>query len=329
MTYYFTERNIGQFLMTGISGYSLSNDEQKFITDNNIGGVILFSNNYKNLAQLKELISSLQELASGHFLFISVDQEGGRVQRFKDSFTKIPSMKEVCSGGSLKGCEKIHQIIAKELKNVGVNLSFAPVCDVLTNQENKVIGDRAFSSNPFEVSDYVEASIKGLKSRGIISVAKHFPGHGDTLEDSHEKLPVVHKSIKQMRDCELIPFYRAIQSGVDMVLMGHLHIHCLDLKNPTTLSPAAYQFLREELKYDGVIISDDMEMRAISDRFNGKDAAQRAFLSGCDILVYRSMEKSKVALEGFHDLFKEKKITPSGALKRLSNILELKAQKSD
>ena len=159
----FQSKDIGQFIMTGISGDVLTDSEKKFIQEKKIGGVILFSHNYKTPIQLAELANTIQSVGGDTPLFIGVDQEGGRVQRFKDPFKRIPPMLEIGLMQLPHFCYKLHRIIATELRSVGVNLSFAPVCDVLTNQHNSVIGDRAFSSGPYEVARYVATAIEGLK----------------------------------------------------------------------------------------------------------------------------------------------------------------------
>ena len=323
----FTLEDTGQFIMTGIKGCSLTNDEARFIKNNKIGGVILFSYNYKDPMQLKNLTKSIQELSDKHQLFIAVDQEGGRVQRFKEGFTRIPSMEFIGSSKSLQFCRDIHEKIAIELKEVGVNLSFSPVCDTLTNKKNQVIGDRAFSSDPEKVAEYACACIDGLSAHGIISVAKHFPGHGDTLEDSHDYLPRVSKPLAEIVKCELIPFKKVVHYQVDMVLMAHILVEALDSKIPTSLSFHAYNFLRNELNYSGVIISDDMLMKAISDHFSWEEAATRTLESGCDVLVYRSMDCAQKAYRALVKFIAGKKIPHKELCQKLTRIVELKNQK--
>lgn len=313
--------------MTGISGDTLTGDEIKFIKDHRIGGVILFSHNYKSPEQLKNLTENIQKLSDGQPLFIAVDQEGGRVQRFKEGFTDIPPMALVGSSGSVKFCQDLHEKIAQELKKVGVNVSFSPVCDVLTNKNNQVIGDRAFSSNPQTVAQYACACIDGLSAHHIISVAKHFPGHGDTLQDSHEHLPRISKSIAEMAKCELIPFQEAIANRVDMVLMAHLLVDSIDHKVPTTLSSHAYRFLRNELNYNGVIISDDMLMKAVSDHFSPKEAAVRTLMAGCDILIYRTMDSAQKAHSTLIQQIQRNHIPHEKLCQKLTRIIELKNQK--
>ena len=320
----FVLKDIGQFIMTGISGQTLRNEEKKFLHQENIGGVILFSHNYKNPTQLLELTNSIQDLSQGDPLFIGVDQEGGRVRRFKSHLTQFPPMYEIGRLNSTEIFFKAHQIMANELKAIGVNLSFSPVCDVLTNSKNKVIGDRALGRDFREVSKYVKASIEGLLDGGILSVAKHFPGHGDTVKDSHFELPVVEKSIEGIKNCELVPFLQAVQSDVDMILMAHLQIPAIDEKYPTTFSPLAYRFLRSELEYDGIIISDDMEMRAVSDLLSWEESAVRTLSVGCDLLVYRSMDTAKAAYKGLFKAIKAQEVSYQKLCQKITRIDILK-----
>ena len=320
----FSPRDFGQFIMTGIEGYSLTHEENEVLCNENIGGVILFSRNYQSPEQLVQLTQEIQNTNHNCPLFIAVDQEGGRVQRFKDPFVRIPPMAEIGQLRSSEICKQLHQIIAQQLRAVGVNLSFAPVCDILTNPQNQVIGDRAFSNNPQEVAGFVQAAIEGIKSQGIISVAKHFPGHGDTLEDSHEELPRIQKPIAQMRECEWIPFKKAIESQADMILMAHLQVDAIDSQYPTTLSFKAYDFLRSEFQYNGVIISDDMEMKAISEGFTWEEAAVKALGAGCDILVYHSMPCAQKALVGLSKAMKNRQISQELLAQKIARVKALK-----
>ena len=315
---------IGQFIMTGVGGKSLSREEKKFLDQKKIGGVILFAHNYESPDQLAKLTQEIQSLGHEWPFFIGVDQEGGRVQRFKDPFKRIPPMFDLGQLDSTEICRRLHQIIGRELKSVGVNLSFSPVCDVLTNPKNQVIGDRAFSSDPDKVGEYVMAAIQGLRESSLLSVAKHFPGHGDTVGDSHYELPLIEKSIPQMSACELMPFHRAVSADVDMILMAHLQVNAFDSERPTTLSSSAYDFLRNELKYSGVIISDDMEMKAIADHFGWEDATITTFLAGCDILVYRSMLHAEKAYETLVQSIQNDQCSEEALGQKISRIKALK-----
>ncbi len=286
---------IGQLFITGIKGVSLTSDEEEFIKNNNIGGVILFKYNYESPAQVAELVNQIQSLRGNRPLFISVDQEGGRVIRFSEPFTRFPPMLEIAKLKSPKICFDVHQILASELYQCGVNLCFSPVCDVLTNPTNKVIGDRSFGKDALEVEKFVSAAIRGLQSVNMISVAKHFPGHGGTTKDSHFDLPLIKKSLDDIKKEDLIPFYKASKSRVDMIMMAHLLVDALDENLPTSLSPKAYEFLRSELKFEKIIVTDDMEMKAVFDRFTPEDAAEKALRAGADLLIYRTLDIAKKA----------------------------------
>lgn len=292
---------LGQLVITGISGLELTAEEKTFIENENIGGVILFKNNYDNPAQLAELINSIQVCRSEYPLFIAVDQEGGRVQRFKEPFTVIPSMYDLAKSDSPKVCFHIAKIMADELKACGVNLNFAPVCDVWNNEANKVIGDRAFGTDVDTVSKYLSSFIRGFQTNGIMACSKHFPGHGCTIKDSHHDLPLIKKSMEELRKEELIPFSKAVKSRVEFVMMAHLLVDAIDTELPTSLSPKAYEILREELRFTKIIISDDMQMKAITDRYSTGEAAVMAIKAGADIVEYRDMEEAVKAVDALKE----------------------------
>ncbi len=288
---------LGQLFITGISGLSLTDDEKSFIEENNIGGVILFKHNYKDPAQLAELVNEIQKLRDEYPLFISVDQEGGRVKRFQTHFTQFPSMLEIGKLDSPKLTFDVHKTMADELSLCGVNLNFSPVCDIWTNPNNKVIGDRAFGDNVEEVEKHVSAAIRGLHTGNVLACAKHFPGHGNTTKDSHFDLPYVTKSMDELKELELSPFVKASKSRVEFMMMAHLVVDAIDKDNPCSMSEKAYDFLRDYLKYKKLIITDDMEMHSITDHFTAEKAPVIAINAGADILCYRSMEATKLAFE--------------------------------
>jgi beta-N-acetylhexosaminidase len=312
-------KDLGQLIITGISGLALTDEEKLFIQDKNIGGVILFAENYQDPAQLAELINEIQKLRDEYPLFIATDHECGRVIRFKKHFTHFPSMAKLAELDSPKIVYEVYEMMAKELKACGVNVNLAPCCDILTNKDNKVIGDRSFGPDPIEVEKYVSAAIRGLQTNGILACGKHFPGHGGTTKDSHFDLPLVKTDLKTMKERELIPFLKASKSRVEFMMMAHLMVDALNEELPTTLSKEAYDFLKDSLKFKKLIISDDMEMRAITDRFTYPEAAVRAIEAGADIIEYRSMETAKQAYDGLEVALK------TGRLKR--EIIEQKAKK--
>ncbi len=318
--------NLGQLIICGIKGTTLTSEEIDFIKNEKIGGIIFFAHNFEDPAQLAELVNSIQKLRDEYPLFISVDQEGGRVMRFKKYFTQFPAMMNLAHLNSPKLVYEAHEILAKELAACGINLSFSPVCDVLTNPENKVIGDRAFGTNAETVEKYISAAIRGLQTNGLLSCAKHFPGHGDTSKDSHFDLPLVKTSLETIRQRELIPFIKASKSRVEFMMMGHMMVDAIDDKLPTTLSSKAYNFLRTETKFTKIVITDDMEMKAIADRFSIEEAAIMAINAGADILLYRFMEDADKALKAIKEGIKKRVISKTAIIEKLGRVEQCKKE---
>lgn len=281
--------NCGRLFLTGISGTTLTTSESNFIRDNNLAGVILFSKNYENKSQLKELIDSIQSLSSQRKI-IAVDQEGGRVQRFKKDFMDIPSAKEIAEKNSPTFCFETYEKVAEELFNVGVNLNLAPCSDILTNPDCNVIGDRSFGEESKNVSRFVRAAIRGLQTKGVMACSKHFPGHGDTIIDSHDELPRSERSLELFEEEDLMVFKTAIKNKVSFMMMAHLIVPELDSELPVSLSEIAHEYLLNKLKFNGVVISDDMEMGAITKNFDPLSAATHALKAGTHLLEYRTFE---------------------------------------
>jgi len=290
-------KGLGQLFITGIQGHYLTDDEVKFISENDIGGVILFDRNFESIGQVGELVNSIQELNKENPLFIALDYEGGRVQRFRKSLSVIPPMLEVGQLGSPKLCYEIGEIMAEEIKAIGVNLNLAPCCDIFSQKNNKVIGDRAFGKDHETVSKFVTSMVRAFQNAGVIACAKHFPGHGPTSKDSHFELPVVKKKLDDIHQEDIQPFIKAIKSRVEMIMMAHLLVDDIDEKLPTSLSPQAHKILRKELGFKGVIISDDMDMKAITDNFGLFEATKMALDSGTDIVEFSKFESAKESYE--------------------------------
>ncbi|MAZ49091.1 MAG: beta-N-acetylhexosaminidase [Halobacteriovoraceae bacterium] len=315
---------VGQLFITGIEGITLKDEERKFILDNNIGGVILFKNNFSDPGQLAELINDIQTLRDEYPLFISVDQEGGRVRRFQTHFTQFPSMFEIGKKDSPKLTFEVHKVLADELSSCGINLDFSPCCDIWSNPKNNVIGDRAFSDKAEDVEKHVSAAIRGLHTGGVLACAKHFPGHGNTSKDSHFDLPFVKKTLEELRAEELVPFQKASKSRAEFMMMAHLVVDAIDKELPCTLSKKAYDFLREELKYKKIIITDDMEMKAVADRFTNEEAAIKALNAGADIIMYRSLEKTKSAYEAVMQAIKEQTLNKGELEAKIRRVMSCK-----
>ncbi len=316
--------SLGQLFILGVEGTALSEEEEKLIKSHNLGGIILFKNNFENPAQLAELSNKIQSLKRDEFFFIGVDQEGGRVQRFKEPFTVFPPMLEIAKLNSPKLCFEVHQVIARELMACGVNMNFSPCCDVLYNSKNTVIGDRSFGERTEIVEKFVTAAIRGLQTNGVISIAKHFPGHGSTIKDSHYDLPFISSTKEEIVEKELPPFKKASKSRVAAMLMAHLQIDALDEDNPTTFSKKCFNFLRSELKFEGLIITDDMEMGAIAKHNNIPTACHKSLDAGADLICLRNFKQGIKAIERIKEAFKNGQLNQNEYAKKLSRIKKVK-----
>jgi beta-N-acetylhexosaminidase len=265
-----------------------------------LGGVTLFKRNIEAPEQVAELNHDLQTLASGLPLWIAVDQEGGRVARLRAPFTEWPPMATLGRSGDEKLAYRFASALAAELKAVGISLDFAPVLDIHTNPRNPIIGDRALGEDAATVATLGAAIIRGLQENGIAACGKHFPGHGDTSVDSHLALPLVEHPPDRVRRVECVPFREAIRNDVAFIMTAHILVPSLDEQKPATLSPAIVRgMLREELDFNGVILSDDLEMKAIADTYTVPDAATQALAAGCDgvLVCSGSIDAQAAALE--------------------------------
>lgn len=317
--------SIGQLFMIGIEGTKLTDSEKEFIEKENIGGVTLFKYNYESPAQLAELVNSIQALRGEYPLFIAVDQEGGRVVRFKRPFTTIPPMKDIGDLNSPKICFEIHKIIAEELSACGVNLNYSPVCDIIHEKSDPAtVGDRSFGYDEEIVSKNITAAIRGLQTNGIMACAKHFPGLGFATKDSHYHLPIVKASIDEILKNDIKPFIKASKSRVEFVMTAHMMIDAIDDKRPMSLSPKGHKFLREQLKYNKIVITDDMQMQAITDNFGKEEAVVMALDAGADMVLYREFEFAKKALQSLRKGMKEKRLLNSTIDEKLARIQDCK-----
>lgn len=323
------KNGLGEVFLSGFSGLELEASTVDFFRSARIGGSILFASNYENPGQVAELINQIQECrdSSGQALWIAVDQEGGRVQRFKKPFTRIPEAGVVGRSGSPKLAFEIAEVMAKELKAVGVNVNFAPVADINTNPKNPVIGARAYGSTEDEVSKMVTAVVRGHLTQGIQPCVKHFPGHGDTHTDSHFALPKIDTELDVLREREFKPFLKAFKSRCQMVMTAHVVNSKLDPARPSTFSSKALrEILREEMRFRGVIFSDDMEMKAVTEHFGVEDAPRLALEAGCDILCYRSEAATRVAYEALMRALDGGKLKPEIVLEAVGRSRALKKE---
>ena len=252
-----------------------------------LGGVALFSENIQSKSQVTEYIADLQKAAAIP-LFISIDEEGGRVLRTRSlDVPRIKSAFNIGKTGNAKNAHLAAQIIANYLKPLGFNVNFAPSADVLTNPYNKVIGDRAFSSDPVKAGEMVGSFVEGSLDNGIMPALKHFPGHGHTSEDSHYGMAVTKKTLEEMIKCEFIPFKAGIDAGTTFVMTGHISTPNIgDGNTPSTFSKILLQeVLRDTLGFEGIIITDALGMGAIKNYYTSGDTAVYAILAGVDMLL--------------------------------------------
>ena len=291
------DEKIGQMLMPA---YRYNNGRKVVQVDENIaaelemykiGNIIIFDENMSSVAQTKDLIAEFKRLIfqnCGIMPFISIDEEGGMVSRLGKSGIiadyYIPSARSMAAKGTVReNCTKI----ALNLKALGFNMDFAPDADVDTNPDNPIIGDRAFSSDPEEAAEYMLEAAKTLEENGIIPVIKHFPGHGDTQTDSHLGMAVLPHDMSRLESIELVPFKKAAENDVPVIMVGHLTTPKISENGlPASLNPDIINgLLREDLGFDGVVITDSMEMGAIENLYGNADAAVMAVKAGSDILL--------------------------------------------
>jgi len=276
-------RQIGRLLVAGFNGTQIPVELKALAREFGLGGVILFSRNIREPEQVAELSYEAAPLGGDLPAWVSVDQEGGRVARLKSPFTEWPPMATLGRSGDVALAERFARALAAELRAVGVTLDYAPVLDIHTNPKNPIIGDRALAETAESVAELGSAIVRVLQAEGVAACGKHFPGHGDTSSDSHLELPLIEHPPDRLRAVELEPFRAAIAAGVATIMTAHIFLPALDEQRPATLSKAIVKgLLRDELKFEGVIFSDDLEMKAIAATHKVPEAAVMAVEAGCD-----------------------------------------------
>ena len=296
------EEKVGQMIFAGIKGTDLTTDTQKIIAADRVGGIILFKDNLKNTKQSVSLLNAIKAENTNNKvpLFLGIDEEGGRISRLPE-LTKLPTNEALGKRNDAALSYNIGKLLGKELSAFGFNLDFAPVLDINSNPENQVIGNRSFGADAKLVSNLGLQTMEGIRSEGVISVVKHFPGHGDTAVDSHKELPIIQKSLKELEAHELIPFKQAFEHGAEVVMIAHILLPKIDSIYPSSLSEKIITgVLREQLNYKGIIITDDMTMKAITNNFEIGEAAVSAVKAGNDIVLiahdYKNIKKAKEAI---------------------------------
>jgi beta-N-acetylhexosaminidase len=251
-----------------------------------VHGVILFHRNVESAEQVAELSAALKR-AAGRPLLVAIDQEGGRVARLRapQGFTELPPMRAIGETGDAELARAAGALLGRELRAVGIDQDYAPVVDVDTNPANPVIGDRSFSRDPEVVARLGAALAAGLQSAGVAACAKHFPGHGDTSQDSHKDLPHLPHALERLEAVELLPFRALARVPVASVMTAHVVFDALDRRRPATLSPEVMRLLRERVGFAGCAVSDDLEMKAVAEHFPLEEAAPGAVAAGVDALL--------------------------------------------
>ncbi len=293
-------RACGQLISVGFDGTEAPDYLLRWIADGEVGSVMLFRPNIAGPAQVAGLVGALRHAApAGAPLIVAIDQEGGLVQRLRAPLTEWPDMLSVGSSGDPALTERVGRALGGELAALGIGWDFAPVLDVHTNPGNPVIGNRAFGTTPEAVALHALAFWRGLTAAGLVGAGKHFPGHGDTHADSHFTLPVVAHDVDRLHAVELAPFAEAARAGIDSIMTAHVIYPALDRNWPATLSHRILtEVLRGELGFKGVIVSDDLGMRAVADRYPIEEIAVNSIAAGADhLLIRESRERQRAAFD--------------------------------
>ncbi|WP_405170099.1 beta-N-acetylhexosaminidase [Paenibacillus sp. FSL H8-0280] len=328
------EQKVGQLLMCGFHGQHADEQITRLIRDYHIGGVIYFRRNVESIDQLTRLSAELQDMAAeaGALpLMISVDQEGGMVARIdKEGMTQVPGNMALGATGNPEYTLECAQILGRELKNIGIDMNLAPVVDVNNNPLNPVIGVRSYGEHAESVAAHGVAAITGYQSQGIAATAKHFPGHGDTAVDSHLGIVTVPHDRNRLEQMELLPFRRAIEAGVDAIMTAHVMFPSIEPEPiPATLSHKVLTgLLREEMGFEGIIITDCLEMHAISKPYGVAEAAIRAVEAGADlILVSHTLQDQVAALEAIVEAVRTGRVSEEVIHQALERIMTWKRKR--
>lgn len=338
-----TEQKVSQLLVAGIEGTQLGQDAVQAVQDYQVGGVILFGRNVESAGQLAELTNGLKDLNGDYTpLFLCVDQEGGRVDRMPPEVDDLPPALDfgaiADAGARMDACFALGQTLAAQCAAFGFNMDFAPSMDIWSNPENTVIGDRAFGTDAATVTGAANEAALGILSGGVIPVAKHFPGHGDTAVDSHYGLPVVDKTLEELEERELVPFRQAIDTtcvygtygdaAIPAVMVAHILLSQVDPDYPASLSHRVVTgLLREEMGFDGVVCTDDLTMGAVSNTYGMGEAAVLAVEAGCDLLlVCHGADNLTAARDALLEAADSGRISPERLDESVKRILSLKAE---
>lgn len=326
------EEKVGQLLVIGVEGTSFSSEMDNLIRNYHVGGVIIMGRNVATTNEILQLINGIKKANELNKtpLFLSVDEEGGRVSRLPVGIPKLPTSAQIGKLNDESVSYRAGTYLAGVLNEFGYNMNFAPVLDVNSNPRNPVIGNRSFGSDPYQVAKLGISTMHGMMDNGIIPVVKHFPGHGDTVVDSHKALPKVETTLEALRNVELVPFQKAIEEGADAVMVAHILFPALDPDYPSSMSKAIITgLLRNEMKFEGVIITDDLTMGAIANDYIIPEAAVQSFIAGSDLLlVVCDYEVQLNTFNAFIKAIETGEITEERLNESIKRILTLKEKYS-
>lgn len=286
----------------GVSGTSLTHEEKEFLARERPYGVILFARNVESPAQVKALCAEIKTALNHPYAEILVDQEGGRVARLKPPhWRKYPTAQALAERSDAARAVYVNaRLIAEELRNVGITMDCAPVADVLAPECHKIIGDRAFGDTAVQVATLARVQAEALMDGGILPIVKHIPGHGRATMDSHETLPVVNASLKELETSDFVPFQ--VLNDMPLAMTAHILYPALDAKDCATFSPIVMRYIRDEIGFDGLIMSDDLSMKALGGSF--AERTERSLAAGCDLVLHGN---GALVGEPVRDLFGEVK----------------------
>ena len=322
-------RDIGQMVIAPFPGNSWNSSIEELLSDLKLGGVIHFAENIPEdadlLIELNRKIVEVSLLSGLDTPFITVDEEGARVSRLTDLIGIFPSQKELAEIGA-DGVRSNYEDLGRKVAELGFNLTWAPVLDVHTNPDNPVIGDRSFSENHVVVADFGRIAIRALAGEGLLTSGKHFPGHGNTSVDSHLSLPVEETTLETLRIRELYPFRMALEEGVDFFMTAHILYKNIDPKYPATFSKKFLtEILRENLGFEGLIVTDDLGMGAVSNGYSIEERIELSVNAGADLLLVRAGHDGVLEfLETFRKLVESGKISSERISQSVERIRRVK-----
>lgn len=326
------KEKIGQVSMFGIAGTEINDDTINLIKEYKVGNIILFARNVKSPEQLFKLNQGLQKLALEHIgipLFISIDQEGGMVTRIFNGSTFFPGAMTMAATDNSENAYLMGKLMGQELKAMGVNMNLAPVLDVNNNPHNPVIGIRSFSDNKHMVSEYGWNFSKGMQEEGVFATAKHFPGHGDTNVDSHIGLPTITHDLERLHDIEFFPFRYAIDKGIKAIMSSHINFTKLTKDNtPATLSKEVMtDLVRGEFGFEGLIVSDSMNMKGVVQRYSTEDGCWIALNAGLNLVcVCHPENPRRESLDRMYEAVETGKLSMETLDERVSRVLRFKEE---